>query len=106
MVAASRRLLNDDRAVTCGPVLFEISRGLRSAERKRILGLLGALLRLSFEEAIWDAAGNLDALLRKRGLTLPPMDLLVAQLCLHHQVRLFTLDEHFQSVPGLRFFKP
>lgn len=29
VVARVRRLLNDDRAVTCGPVIYEIHRGLR-----------------------------------------------------------------------------
>ena len=29
-----------------------------------------------------------------------PMDVLIAQICLHHKVFLFTLDEHFDSVQG------
>jgi tRNA(fMet)-specific endonuclease VapC len=106
IVALTQGLLNDDRALTCGPVIFEIKRGLRSPERKKILPLFDALIRLSFDEAIWDAAGDLDASLRKKGVTIPPMDVLIAQICLHHKVVLFTLDEHFRSVPGLQVFEP
>jgi len=106
IVALTQGLLNDDRALTCGPVMFEIKRGLRSSERKKILPLFDALIRLSFDEAIWDAAGDLDASLRKKGITIPPMDVLIAQICLHHKVVLFTLDEHFRSVPGLQVFEP
>ncbi|MBU0986982.1 MAG: PIN domain-containing protein [Proteobacteria bacterium] len=106
IVAHTQGLLNDDRALTCGPVIFEIKRGLRSPERNKILPLFDALTRLSFDEVMWDAAGDLDALLRKKGVTIPPMDVLIAQICLHHKVSLFTLDEHFRSVPGLQMFDP
>ncbi|MBW1753210.1 MAG: PIN domain-containing protein [Deltaproteobacteria bacterium] len=106
IVALTQGLLSDDRALTCGPVIFEINRGLRPPERKKILPLFDALIRLSFDEAIWDAAGDLDASLRKKGVTIPPMDVLIAQICLHHKVVLFTLDEHFRSVPGLQVFEP
>ena len=106
IVALTQGLLNDDRALTCGPVIFEIKRGLRSPERKKILPLFDALIRLSFDEAMWNAAGDLDASLRKKGVTIPPMDVLIAQICLHHKVALFTLDEHFRLVPGLQVFEP
>ena len=106
IVAITKELLNDDRILTCGPVIFEIKRGLRPSERKKILSLFDALIRLSFDETVWDAAGNLDASLRKKGITIPPMDVIIAQVCLHHKVSLFTLDEHFRSVHGLKVFEP
>ena len=106
VVALVQRLLNDDCVLTCGPVIFEIKRGLRSPESKQILPLFDALIRLSLDETMWDAAGDLDASLRKKGFTIPPMDVLIAQICLHHKVSLFTLDEHFRSVPGLQVFEP
>jgi predicted nucleic acid-binding protein len=106
IVVVAQGLLNDDRVLTCGPVIFEIKRGLRLPERKKILPLFDALIRLSVGETIWDAAGDLDATLRKKGITIPPMDVLIAQICLHHKVVLFTLDEHFRSVPGLKMFEP
>ena len=58
------------------------------------------------DETDWDAAGDLDASLRKKGTTIPPMDVIIAQVCLHHKVFLFTLDEHFSSVSGLKLFEP
>ena len=106
IVAITQELLNDDRVLTCGPVIFEIKRGLRPPERNKILPLFDALIRLSVDETIWDAAGDLDASLRKKGITIPPMDVIIAQMCLHHNVFLFTIDEHFRSVPGLKMFEP
>jgi len=67
--------------------------------------LFDALIRLSVDETIWDAGGDLDASLRKKGITIPPMDVIIAQVCLHHKVFLFTLDEHFRSVPRLKIFE-
>ena len=97
-----RGLLDQDRAVTCGPVLFEIRRGLKPSERKRVLPLFDALRRLRFEESDWALAGELDASLRKNGKTLPAMDVLIAFLCLRQDISILTLDEHFKSVPELR----
>ena len=97
-----RGLLDQDRAVTCGPVLFEIRRGLKPKERKRVLPLFEALRRLRFEESHWALAGELDAVLRKDGKTLPAMDVLIAFLCLHHDISILTMDEHFKFIPNLR----
>lgn len=106
IVAVTQALLNDDRIVICGPVIFEIKRGLRPANRKKILPLIDALIRLSVDEAVWDNAGELDASLRNKGITIPPMNVIIAQICLHHKVSLFTLDKHFYSISELKFFEP
>lgn len=106
IVSITQELLNNDRVLTCGPVIFEIKRGLHSPERNKVLPLFGALIRLSFDETLWDAAGDLDVKLRRKGITIPPMDVITAQICLHHNVPLFTIDEHFRSVPGLKMFEP
>jgi predicted nucleic acid-binding protein len=105
-VAATQRLLNDDLVLTCGPVIFEIKRGLRPPERKKVLPLFDALIRLSIDETVWNDAGDLDASLRKKGITIPLMDVIIAQVCLHHEVFIFTLDKHFRSVPGLKVYEP
>jgi predicted nucleic acid-binding protein len=96
-----RTLLEEDRAVTCGPVLFEIRRGLQPSERKKVLPLFDALHLLPFEEIDWSEAGELDAALRKKGRTLPSMDVLIAHICMKHKTSILTLDGHFQFVPGL-----
>jgi predicted nucleic acid-binding protein len=106
MVTLTQKLLNDDRVLTCGPVIFEIKRGLRPADRKKIMPLFDALTRLLFEESMWETAGELDAALRRKGITVPPMDVLIAQVCRHHKVLLFTLDDHFSASPGLKLFEP
>ena len=105
IVALTRELLNNDHILTCGPVIFEINRGLRQPERKKITSLFGAIRRLPVAERIWEMAGELDASLRSKGITIPPMDILIAQICLHHNVFLFTLDKHFSNIQGLKLFR-
>jgi predicted nucleic acid-binding protein len=34
------------------------------------------------------------------------MDVIIAQVCLHHKVSLFTLDKHFRSIAELEVFEP
>jgi predicted nucleic acid-binding protein len=70
------------------------------------LPLFDALIRLSVEETVWDAAGELDASLRRKGVAVPPMDIIIAQVCIHHRIFLYTLDDHFRLVPGLKLFRP
>jgi predicted nucleic acid-binding protein len=97
-----RTLLAEDRVLTCGPVCCEIRRGLRPHERTRVLPLLAAVPRLAFEDVDWDEAGILDADLRSQGVTIPPFDLLIARVCLRENVPLYTFDDHFDGIPGLR----
>jgi predicted nucleic acid-binding protein len=105
ILEVTRTLLSEDNVLICGPVVFEINRGLRQKERTRVLPLFDALVHLSFDERIWKLAGDLDAKLRKKGVTIPPMDILIAQVSIHYSVPLFTLDEHFNSIPGLCLYK-
>lgn len=102
----TKQLLNEDLVVTCGPVLFEVRRGLRASERNRIMLLMGAIPCLSFIEEDWEHAGDLDASLRSKGITVPPMDSLIAHICSKYDIPLYTLDKHFDSVDKIRLFKP
>lgn len=52
IVTTTQELLEDDRVLTCGPIISEIKRGLRPKERKKILSLLGALIRLSVASGV------------------------------------------------------
>ncbi len=63
-----------------------------------------AIICLPFDEQDWELAGKLDASLRSKGITIPHMDLLIAWVCLRHNVPLFTLDQHFEAIEGIRLF--
>ena len=63
-----------------------------------------AIVCLPFDEQDWELTGKLDASLRAKGITIPHMDLLIARVSLRHDVPLFTLDQHFEAIEGIRLF--
>ncbi len=101
----TKKLILDDLALTCSPVLFEIRRGLRASECERIMSVMHAIVRFPMEEEDWELAGTLDASLRSRGITIPPMDVLIAQVCLKQKIPIFTLDKHFEGIENLKVYR-
>jgi predicted nucleic acid-binding protein len=95
-------LLNHDLALTCGPVLLELKQGVRIHEHRRVIPLLNGIKRLPTLEADWDDSAQLGASLRRKGINLRSMDLLIAQICLRSQIPLFTLDKDFHDIPNLQ----
>lgn len=93
--------LEDGEAAICGPVETELRRGLRSrAERAQVLLHLRGCHALVQPTALWEEAGDLGAVLGRRGLTVKTLDLLIASYCLAHQVSLLTADQDFRLIRG------
>lgn len=93
-------------AVTCWPVMFEVLRGARPEERRRIRGQLETVSVLPFETGLWLSAAILGQTCRDRGFTIPPFDLLIATAALHHDAEIITFDRDYsyiaQAEPKLR----
>ncbi|HYA12238.1 MAG TPA: PIN domain-containing protein [Thermodesulfovibrionales bacterium] len=91
---------------TCGIVLFEIIQGVKTEDEKATL--LETLLILPYVEMtqpLWQKAGELSATLKKKGVNLPLSDIFIATICLEHKLSIFTLDKHFEQIPGVRIYK-
>jgi len=92
-------LLAEDEVALCGPVVTELRRGLRSArERSRVLELLEGCHLLAQPDDLWTEAGELGALLGRRGTTVKSMDLLVATYAMAHSVPVLTVDADFAAI--------
>jgi predicted nucleic acid-binding protein len=86
----------------CGPVLYELVQGAKSdKEQASLTSALGALPYLEITEALWIKAGQLSAVLRKTGKTIPLSDILIATLAIDHSLAVMTVDEHFRLIPGV-----
>jgi predicted nucleic acid-binding protein len=88
-------LLAADEVALCGPIVTELRRGLRAAERSRVVPLLGACHLLPQPAALWEEAGELGFAIARRGATVKSLDLLIAVYALSHAVPLLTTDRDF-----------
>lgn len=100
-------LLERRETMMVGAVLAEVLQGARrSQEFERLRADLSAVPYLAETKETWTRVGTLSYELRRRGLTVPLIDLLIAALALEHGQELYTGDEHFRRVPGLKLYQP
>jgi hypothetical protein len=96
--AVDAALASDDAAL-CGPIEAELRRGLlNERERNKVLPLLEACYLLPQPGGLWNEAGDLGFVLRRRGVTPKTMDLLIATYALSHSTALLTKDKDFQAM--------
>lgn len=91
-------LLDAYEAQWCTPVRLEVLGGARPEERRR-LGLHFSVIpyRRCTEED-WDRAITLAWKLRNKGLTVPWMDVLIASIAIHDEIRVYAVDAHFPKI--------
>jgi tRNA(fMet)-specific endonuclease VapC len=100
------KLIKEQRAWTCGIVLFELIKGVKSeAEKTTILNTLLSLEYIEMSPLLWKNAGEIAASLKKQGKNLPMSDILIAALAIEYNLQIFTLDKHFEQIPGVRVYK-
>jgi len=100
-------LIDVDRLVLVGVVLAELIQGCRTpAEANTVVSKLSGLRFLDTGFATWRRAGEISFSLRRKGVTLPLSDLVIAALALEHRCGVYALDPHFEQVPGLILHRP
>jgi predicted nucleic acid-binding protein len=88
---------------TCGVVKMEILRGIKDkAMHRRVAELLGCMLYVPTQNALWERAERLAWELDRRGRFMQVTDLIVAACALEVDAAVLTLDSDFARVPGLR----
>lgn len=96
------KLLLNGRVFVCGPVLYELAQGIKSAkERSAVMDALKSLDYLEMTDSLWLSAGELSSTLRKAGKTIPFSDILIAAIALENNLSVVTIDKHFRDVKGL-----
>lgn len=102
--ALEHLLLNDDIFV-CGPVLYELTQGLRSdKEKSAVLEALKSLEYIEMSEDLWIKAGELSLALRKGGKTIPFSDVLIASVAINNNLSIITVDKHFEEIKEARIY--
>jgi predicted nucleic acid-binding protein len=93
-------LLREDAVVTTGIIKLELLGGTRTRkEFSRLMRRLDALPYVSMEEPLlWDLAYETAFNLRRKGLTIPYTDILIASAAIKENVILLHADFHFDQV--------
>jgi predicted nucleic acid-binding protein len=92
------KLIEDERAMLCEQVLFELLCATPAAARKNVQAQLELLPLAPTARRLWRDAAKLGQKCLGRGFVPPAMDLLIAQVCLDHNLELITFDQHFGEI--------
>lgn len=104
--AALRQLIRARQAVLTGIVLAEVLQGVRSEhESISVRDQFFSIPYFETTKETWTKAGSLSAELRRKGLTIPLTDLIIAALAMEHDAEVFTTDPHFEKIPGLKLYR-
>lgn len=99
-------LLQRQAVCLVGPVLAELLQGARNeAEQARLERLLDAVPYVETDRRSWLRAGALSSQLRAQGQVIPLTDLVIAAVALEQGHQVYSLDDHFQRVPGLKLYE-
>ncbi|MBI4824990.1 MAG: PIN domain nuclease [Nitrospirae bacterium] len=92
-------LVREDRVFMSEIVLTEILRGAKSDKDYAILREdFLALPQLAVTRDVWETAWHTAYHLRKRGVTTPLTDTLIASVCIHYKCSLIHADKHFNLI--------
>ena len=87
-------------------VLAEILQEIKSD--KEILLVKNNLESLPFVEInkkVWQQSGEVSAALRRKGITIPLSDIIIACTAIVEDFEIYTLDPHFEKIPGIKLHK-
>ncbi|MGB3682562.1 MAG: PIN domain-containing protein [Rubrobacteraceae bacterium] len=91
--------IREDSASLTGVVLAELLQGARSEEESsRLREALGAVNYIGTSQRMYGRAGELGFTLRRRGITVPVTDCMIAAAAESAGGRILTLDSHFTEL--------
>lgn len=86
-------------AVTSPMIILELLQGCRSVgERDALRTKLECLDILPLNQDVWEQAYELGFSLRRKGLTIPTVDLIISALAIEHKSLLLHHDEHYEMI--------
>lgn len=96
-------LIRGDEVVTCGTIITEIFSGVKNRAESRLLKKQFDLIPyLALDRDDFFRAGERRASLKRRGIRVKTVDILIAHLALREKIRLLHHDSDFNRIA--RFF--
>lgn len=100
------RLIIEDRVVSAGIILAELLQGAQVDKEYHMINdnmTVFPFLETTFQT--WESTGENAFKLRRKGVTIPISDILIATLAKENSCRVFTRDKHFNKIPGVQLQK-
>lgn len=99
-------LIESKRIVLTGIIIAELMQGIKKPfEEERIADLLTGVSILEISTSLWIKIGRLSSSLRRKGINLPLTDIAIAVLAIEYDLALFTIDRHFEQIPGVKIYR-
>ena len=88
---------------TVGPVVAELLQGARTEKDYQLLkNSIHGLSYIDTGVEDWIKAGNISFKLRRKGVTIPITDCLIAAVAIRQNASIMTYDRHFENIPNLK----
>ncbi|MCX7922122.1 MAG: PIN domain-containing protein [Clostridia bacterium] len=100
------KLIDSNLALTVGPIIAELLQGAKSEkDRKLLTEAISSITYLDCSMEDWVKAGNICSDLRKKGITVPLIDALIAAVSIKARANVFSHDKHFELIPAVELYK-
>lgn len=98
-------LLEDNQVFLVGIILAELLQGTKNQKEFELLkSALGALTFCEVTYKTWVKTGEISYQLRRKGITIPLSDCLIAALAFQNNCHVYTSDPHFRKIENLQFY--
>ena len=107
---ALREVFEENEIFISGVTKSELLYGARSNnDFQKIINSLAVFQAVSISDDTWNNLGKNLFTLKKRGITVPFQDALIATIAIDSELELWTYDKHFSMIknilPDLRLFR-
>ena len=93
--------INDPDACLAEPVAFELLHYATAAEAQQLAAHFQSMVQLATPGDLWSRAAELGQGCRKGGITPGSLDLLIAQVAIHHGAELLTFDSDYLGIASV-----
>ena len=101
-----QKLMESDELAVVGMVIAEVLQGAHGEkEFAQLFSWFDSFPYLDASKNTWEMVGKIAMELRVRGKLTPMSDLIIAAIALENNCQVFTLDDHFGRIPGLKLHK-
>ena len=98
-----KSLLRERKVIMVGMVMAEILQGVKTPKEASLVEQnLAKLPYLEITRDIWVTAGKMSSSLRRAESIIPLSDLIIAAIALSGNHEIFTVDQHFNKIDGLK----